>query len=60
MIGDALKNLKNQEQKDGLASSQTAPPNSFNSDSSSKSSSKSSSNSNQANEADDNSDDKKI
>lgn len=55
MIGDALKNLKNQEQKDGLASSQTAPPNSFNSDSSSKSSS----NSNQANEADDNSDDKK-
>lgn len=59
MIGDALKNLKNQEQKDGLASSQTAPPNSFNSDSSSKSSSKSSSNSNQANEADDNSDDKK-
>lgn len=59
MIGDALKNLKNQEQKDGMASSQTAPPNSFNSDSSSKSSSKSSSNSNQANEADDNSDDKK-
>lgn len=59
MIGDALKNLKNQEQKDGLASSQTAPPNSFNSDSSSKSSSKSSSNSNQANESDDNSDDKK-
>lgn len=55
MIGDALKNLKNQEQKDGLASSQTAPPNSFNSDSSSKSSS----NSNQANESDDNSDDKK-
>lgn len=59
MIGDALKNLKNQEQKDGMASSQTAPPNSFNSDSSSKSSSKSSSNSNQANEADDNSDVKK-
>lgn len=59
MIGDALKNLKNQEQKDGMASSQTAPPNSFNSDSSSKSSSKSSSNSNQANESDDNSDDKK-
>lgn len=55
MIGDALKNLKNQEQKDGMASSQTAPPNSFNSDSSSKSSS----NSNQANESDDNSDDKK-
>lgn len=55
MIGDALKNLKNQEQKDGMASSQTAPPNSFNSDSSSKSSS----NSNQANEADDNSDVKK-
>ena len=52
MIGDALKNLKNQEQKDGMASSQTAPPNSFNSDSSSKSSS----NSNQANESDDNSD----
>lgn len=59
MIGDALKNLKNQEQKDGMASSQTAPPNSFNSDSSSKSSSKSSSNSNQANESDDNSDNKK-
>lgn len=55
MIGDALKNLKNQEQKDGMASSKTAPPNSFNSDSSSKSSS----NSNQANESDDNSDDKK-
>lgn len=55
MIGDALKNLKNQEQKDGMASSQTAPPNSFNSDSSSKSSS----NSNQANESDDNSDVKK-
>lgn len=55
MIGDALKNLKNQEQKDGMASSQTAPPNSFNSDSSSKSSS----NSNQENESDDNSDVKK-
>lgn len=55
MIGDTLKNLKNQEQKDGMASSQTAPPNSFNSDSSSKSSS----NSNQANESDDNSDVKK-
>ena len=55
MIGDALKNLRNQEQKDGMASSKTAPPNSFNSDSSSKSSS----NSNQANESDDNSDDKK-
>lgn len=55
MTKDELEKLKGQEQHNGMASSQTAPPNSFNSDSSSKSSS----NSNQANESDDNSDVKK-
>lgn len=52
MVEDQLENLKKQEQHNGMASSQTAPPNSSNSGSSSSS--------NQTNKSDDNSDDKKA
>ena len=46
MIGDALENLKKQEQKDGMASKQVAPSNSMNGGSSSSKSSNSSNGSN--------------
>lgn len=55
MTKDELEKLKEQEQHNGMASNQTAPPNSSNNSSNSGSSS----NSNQGNESDDNSDGKR-